>query len=120
MKLIGSNNELVDFLSGDYSILSSRISQTTFRSEDGELIIEIDIDLLYSQKEKKLKLRFTEIEEYSFYYNSQHIFYNIEHYKFLSTEKGMYISFDPFDEEEMITPGDQDFIMCSKIEGYLS
>jgi hypothetical protein len=119
MKLIGKNVELIQFLEGDFSLISSKISRLDIYKENEDVSIEVEIELLYSKKEKKLKLKFIDIIEYSFYYNSQYIFYNIEDYKFFIENDIVYVSFDPFDQEVHISLEDQDFIKSKSVEGYI-
>lgn len=45
-------------------------------------------------------------------------FYTIERYKFLKSQGGFYISFDPYDESEKILDEDHGTILCKEIEGY--
>lgn len=120
MKHIGNGEKLIDFLSDEYSLLSSRISRIDIFSHEEYLMIEIYIDLLYSKNEKTLKIKFIDIEMYSFFYCSDYYFYTVENYKLFATKKGFYVSFDPHDDGETISPEDQDFIACKAIEGYLT
>lgn len=116
MKL-GHNNELINSLSGKQSLTSSIMFKLEISNEPGELVIEMCFELPYSKNNNLLKLRFSGIEEYSFYYNSEYIFYNVEICKFFLVDEKVYISLDPEDETEVISENDQDFILCSKVEG---
>ena len=55
----------------------------------------------------RIKLNFSGIKEYSFFYTSDHIFYNIEIVKFFKNDRGIYISLDPVDENEFISNDDK-------------
>ncbi|MGN6395783.1 MAG: hypothetical protein ACTHMI_09475 [Mucilaginibacter sp.] len=82
------------------------------------LVIEAEFELLYDPG-SVLRLRFTEIKEYSFYWNSRFSFYNVETYKLIKKENLFYVSFDPEDETLLdISGNDQDFILFGGFEGY--
>lgn len=118
MRYISENDTLFDLLESEVSIVSSQILGINIHLKDFILVIEVDIKLLYG-KEDHLKLIFSGIKEYSFYHNSDHIFYNIEVYKLLKKGKLFYISFDPYESDlSEISEKDNDLILCENIEGY--
>ncbi|WP_224994954.1 hypothetical protein [Cesiribacter sp. SM1] len=119
MEYVGNNEKLLGILNGSLDIISSKIYEIKFYKNFEDLVIEIYLKLLYSKDHEGLLLKFTEVEEYSFYYNSQHIFYNVESYKFFKKSNKIHISFDPYDNEDNITSKDQDFIISKNVEGYL-
>lgn len=119
MKKIGVNEGLIEYLVGEFTLLSSKISRIDMHTINYALLIDVYIDLLYSKNEKILKLTFTGIEECSLYYKSSYDFYNIERYKFFKSNNYYYISFDPYDEIEEISSDDQNFILSRNVEGYL-
>lgn len=119
MNQIGINADLMSFLSGNLTISSSKLYKLDIAGDDNGLVIDVYLELLYSEDNNHLKLRFTDVQEYSFYYNSQHVFYNVEIYKFFINNGRVYISFDPVDEQENISVDDQDFILSKKVEGYI-
>src|SRR5688572_16624817 len=119
MKNIGKNDELINLLSGDLSLLSSKLYRIDIHNDATlGLVIELYIELLYAKTDKQIKLVFSGIEEYSFYHQQAHYFYNIEQYKFFKEDNHFYISLDPYTEDEVISPEDQDFILSTGIEGY--
>lgn len=120
MKYLGKNEELLNFITDDFSLISSKLFELDMHKKDGELIIDFYFDLLYSKAETKLKLSFEDIEEFSFYYKSDYIFYNVENYKLFKSGSLFYISLDPYNETQEISPNDQDFILSKSIRGYLS
>ena len=121
MKYLEKGEELLSRIADEFTLLSSQVKGINlYSNEVGVLVGEILFELLYSKKEKKLKLILTDIREFSFFYTSDYDFYNIERYKLMKIDNGYYISLDPFDESEEISADDQDFIKCQNIEGYVS
>lgn len=106
-------------VSENYNILSSNIYKILLSKNRDSLAIEVFFKLLYSKGGENLMLRFSGVEEFSFYYNSQYIFYNVESYKFFKKNNKIYVSFDPSDEDESMSSNDQDFITSECVEGFL-
>ncbi|WP_119081109.1 hypothetical protein [Chitinophaga alhagiae] len=121
MNYIGENELLIDLLATDYTLLSSTMNKIDIQNgNEGRLYIELHFTLLYSEVCRKIMLRFSEIEEFSFYYNQSHYFYNVEEYKLLKVGDSFYLSLDPFadDANNKVSSKDQDFILCGKVEGF--
>lgn len=120
MECIGKNDQLINALSGDLSLLSSKLYKIDIHSDfNKELIVELYIELLYARENKFMKMVFSGIEEYSLYYNHNHYFYNIESYKFINTGNRYYISLDPyFEKDGLISAKDQDFILSAEVVAY--
>ena len=72
-----------------------------------------------SRDARVLKIKFTQVLEYCFYYEKSRSFYNVERCKFFKKGELFYISLDPVNEVEEIDERDQDIIMCKQIEGYM-
>ena len=117
MELIGKDEELIDAFSKRLNILSGQLQKVSIYSSNYILCIDLDITLQYPE-EKNCVLRFIDIQEYSFYHNSDHYFYNIERFKFFKNGDFFYISLDPYDEGSNVDENDQDFIVCRGVEGY--
>jgi hypothetical protein len=118
MTYIAKNEELLNYLTGDKSIISAKISRFDIFYADYKLNIDVYMALLYSKDEKQLKLQFQNVSEYGMFWTSDHHFYYIERYKFFKCDKGFYISFDPVDEKLEINTDDNDFILSSNIEAH--
>ena len=118
MKLIETQDKLLSTLSDDLSLVSSRLSKVCIYTQNDLLCIDIEAELMYRKENKKILLRLIDVEEYSFYYSSHRIFYNVEIYKFFKSGNLFYISFDPVDESEVISDDDQDFIKAKAVEAY--
>lgn len=118
MRSIGKNEELINELSGELNLTSCKIYKIDIYMLGENLLIEVYIKLLYSKSEDNIKLRFSQVKEYSFIYNSDYTFYNVEIYKFFKVENDVYISFDPIDEDENVSNSDQDYILSKNVEGF--
>ncbi len=122
MNCIGVNEALIELLGSDFNLLSSKMYKIEIQESDVEsLLVNLYFKLLYAKEGKLIMLRFSEIEEFSFYHNRSHYFYNVESYKLLKIESGFYISLDPFMENNIdkVSSNDQDFIMCGRMEGFI-
>lgn len=120
MEYIGKDEALLGTLSGDLSLLSSKLSGIhVSRNDESEVVIELYLELLYAKQKNSLKLVFKIIKEFSFYYNQNYNFYNVERYKFFKEGEDFYISLDPNNEDDTISSEDQDFILSKHVEGFL-
>ena len=105
-------------LVGNLSLISSQMKKISIYSKDDLVCIDLEIELMYKKGKNQILLRFTGVVEYSFYYLSGNIFYNVERCKFFKSEDLFYISFDPVDETELIAGEDQDYIKAGSVEAY--
>ncbi len=119
MQLIERQEGLMDALCDDLSLISSQLSKICIYNENNFLCIDVEAELMYKKSNNKIFLRFIDVKEYSFYYLSHRIFYNVEIYKFFKIDDLFYISFDPVDESETVSDEDQDYIKAKFVEGYL-
>ncbi|MET7001557.1 hypothetical protein [Chitinophaga defluvii] len=120
MKSIGKNDELIRFLSFDFTLLSANFYRINIHDDAVlGLTIELYIELLYAKGDNHVKLVFSGIEEFSLYYHHTCYFGNIERYKFFRDKERFYISLDPASEDEIIASEDQDFILSNNVEGFL-
>ena len=117
MELIEKNKNLIDKLVNDLSLISSKIKNITIYELNSDVMIDVDLILSYSKSFKKVRLKFINVIEYSFYHNSDYIFYNVETLKFFK-EDNIYISFDPDEQNELKSAEDNDFILSEEVEGY--
>jgi len=118
MELIGTGNALLERLVGDWSLISSRLKKICIYAQVDSVCIDIELELMYKKGGSQVFLKFLDVDEYSFFYSSQRIFYNVEICKFLNTGHHFYISFDPVDDEEVPSGEDQDYIKAKSVEGY--
>lgn len=119
LKLFAQNEELYESLKGNNNILDSQINRILLVEEEQEIKVEIDFLLHNVSENKKVRIVFNHIKEFSFYYNSQYIFYNVERFKLLLLENGYYyLSLDPYDESMQVSSKDQDIIIARNIIGF--
>lgn len=112
---LGENGNLLTFLQGEFTLLNARLTKLDiYNNQQQQLVIDLYLTLL---NKKTIRLRFTEIEEFSFYHTKGYSFYNVERYKFLQHNNQFYICLDPVDEEQRIAVEDQDFILANRVEG---
>lgn len=117
MNQIYKDKDLVDFLQSNNSLHDAKLLKINiYTSVYDVLNIELDFKMRESSNLKKLRLKFTGVSSYSFYYDDNYIFYNVEIFKFISLKDGVYLSLDPVDEGDMPSDDDQDFIFAKNVE----
>ncbi|MES2278186.1 MAG: hypothetical protein V4592_19305 [Bacteroidota bacterium] len=123
MEAVYKNEELLKLTAGSYYIHDAVVARFDIYQQDFKLCIDVYFASLNRKlkREPQLKIHFIDVIEYSFYYHKSYDFYNVECYKFYKTEKGYYLSLDPY-EGVVGEPSeeDQDFIWCESVEGYLT
>ena len=114
------DDELIRFLTGNNSLISATVERFEIFKSDYDLNIDVHVKLLYSKTNPHLILKFKKVLEYSFFHSSDQDFYYIENCKLFKSDRGFYLSLDPFDETESVHLQDQDYIIAKSIEGQLS
>jgi hypothetical protein len=117
MELIEKDLPLYNLLKSEIHIGDGKITSIHIYLLNDLLTIDVDIRLLLSKGEA-LRLRFTDVKEYSFNHSDFYYFYNIEDYKLVQLNDLFYISFDPDTGLKDASPIDGDIIVCKSIEGY--
>jgi len=121
MEYIDKNEELIRRSYAEkYYILDSMITRFDVYIEDYVVFIDVYFSLPYHRfkGDKVLKLHFIGVTEYEFYWNNNYTFYTLERYKLFKSEKGFYLSIDPYDESETVLEEDKGIIFCREVEGY--
>ncbi len=121
MEYINKNEELIEqSFAGRYYILDSTITRFDIYIQDYILYTDVYFSLPYHRfkADKILKLHFIDVSEYELSWDKNYSFFTIERYKFFKSEKGFYISFNPYDESEKVLDDDADIIFCNEVEGY--
>ena len=118
MKLVAENDLVLSYLSGSLSLLSGQLMEMRVYLKQQLLTIDLDVRLIYAEGNSLHKLRFTDVVEYSFYHNSDYIFYNIAIFKFLKIGGLFYLSLDPENESNNRSENDQDFILSKSVSVY--
>lgn len=120
MLSIGKNLDLLNHLNQNYSLLNNQLeSMMLYIDETNALVIEIVFALETDEPEKHLRLKFTDVTEYMFYYKSDYTHYTVRRLKFLFEEGAFYFCIDPEDELPKISHTDKDIINAKNVEGYL-
>jgi hypothetical protein len=119
MNFIAENNQVLEVLSNNESLISSELKKISIYYQDNGLVIDLNISLIYSKKMKNILLQFIEVSEYSLKYTLDNFFYNIEEYKFYEEKGTFYISLDPnYSVNIERDKNDNDYIVSSKIVLY--
>jgi len=120
MLSIGKNHELLTHLNKNFSLLNNQLeSMLLYIDEENGLVIEIVFSLTGEEKEKHLRLKFTDVTEYMFYYKSDYVHYTVRKLKFLYEEDSFYFCIDPEDELPKVSHTDKDIIHAKNVEGFL-
>lgn len=118
MVYIDKNEGLISYLSKEFSLLSSKLYKVDIYNDiKSELVIDLYLELLYTKANNLVRLTFTEIEEFSFYHHRSSYFYNIERYKFFKNDNSIYLCLDPYEEDQIISREDQNFILSGNVSG---
>ncbi len=121
MKAIGSGEQLLKSLVKQNSLLDAEVKRISIFEEGSLLSIELEFAMRPSSVYRRIVLKFTEVKEYSFYYQQNYIFYNVERYKFFRMENGLYyLSLDPYDEAALPSEEDQDIVVAREVFGLAS
>ncbi len=118
MNVIAKNEDVISKLTGNETLLDGEVKGLSIFLEDDDLVITVDVKIRRKKsKFKSIKIKFLEVEEYSFYYVASIFFYNIERVKLFSLERGnFYLSLDPYDDKQEMDERDQDFIISKRLE----
>jgi hypothetical protein len=120
MHPIGQNLALLTHLNQNYSLLNNQLaSMLLYIDESNSLVIEIVFSLAETEKNKHLRLKFTDVVEYMFYYKSDYTHYTVRRLKFLHEEECFYFCIDPEDELPKVSHTDKDIIRARNVEGFL-
>jgi len=118
MKLLAQNEEVLSYLTGNQSLISSTVESFLIKGLRQGVAIEIVFKLMYSKAVKRLLLQFENVSEYVLVHSPRSSFYNVESCKLLMTGNEYYLSLDPYDETQIIDARDNDFIIASMVKAY--
>jgi len=118
MNTIGKNGELLNQMSlKKLYILDSILKK--IKIYESQYITCVDLLFELTHSNNLLKIKCSNIVEYSFYYRIHKPIY-VERCKLFKIDDLFYVCLDPYNEADDINENDQDFILCNEIEGYLS
>ena len=83
LRLLHKDLKALDYLSGNNSLLDSKIESFSIGAESDNVFVDIIITMRKSSEYKKLLLKFRKCLEYQFSYSNDYFFYNVESLKFL-------------------------------------
>lgn len=111
------SEKIDEIFRNENSLLSTSLEEIIISKNEND---EVQIFLMFSNFPKKsnfshIKLLFENIVEYSFYYNNDYNFYNVERYKLLKIENNIYLSLDPDDSVDGKAASDMDYILAKKL-----
>ncbi len=118
MDLICEDDDVLHKLVGENSLRDSEIEK--YEISQGE---SVSVDVLFRMSPKsdwpKILLRFSCCEYYSLHgHNDRPVC--VSHLKlFISDEGKFYASFDPYDEERVVSDEDNDVIYSERIQAYM-
>jgi hypothetical protein len=119
MKYIASNETLVTHLSNDSRIKDYRVYRfKVFENNYKQLVVEVYLKILDKELQNHIKIRFTDVREYSFCYKDTDYLYHIEELKYLK-EKAMFcFSFNLVNVPQPILLNNRNFIFATGIESF--
>lgn len=119
MKSIGTNQQIFDYLSAHKLWIGDSTIQQINITRD-EYYIKVEITLKLKRREKLLRLCFEKAK--SFYFNSDDDFMlqEVAHCKFFISGGTVYLSLDPYNEDEVIDDRDNDVVQSPIVNGFIS
>lgn len=121
MEYIGKNETLIEqSFAGKYYILDSMITRIDIYLQEYIVFIDVYFSLPFHRfkADKILKLHFIDVSEYELAWDKNYTFYTIERYKFFKSDKGYFLSIDPYLETNEVLEEDRGIIFSDEVEGY--
>ena len=116
MRKTYKNEQLLDHFMGENSLLDGKIEKIEIFDAGLATHIHIDFQMRPSSEHQKVQFRFGNCAEFCFLWSAEYQFYNVERMKFFQRNDGIYyVSFDPFDDAEVTSDDDQNFIFCREV-----
>ncbi len=120
MKYIGYNSDIINYLTGDLTLLNAIVKNFKKHLVEGEPAISIMFELGYTEAD--VMLIFTNIFKSSFESIPVAGEYEIDSCKFYHIGSKVYFSLDPDETPEGvngISEDDNDYILSGRVEGYI-
>lgn len=119
MKIIYSNQDLISAFAGCNSLLDGVIKKIEIFQHESTVRINVYFSMRLSSDFNNVLFEFDDCQEYSFYYTSDYIFYNVESFKLFKDDDGLfYMSFDPYEGIDGKSSKDQDYILANSVVAY--
>ncbi|WP_170479984.1 hypothetical protein [Ruegeria arenilitoris] len=120
MDLISEDTNILDKFVGENSFLDTEIEEIRIFGHGSLAIVEIQLLMRPQSDWKKVLLRFCGCESYNFHHSSDCAFGIVERFKFIVLENdNFYMSFDPYDDSEIVSPEDNDVVYSQSIQAYI-
>ena len=114
-RMIGE--DAISFLKKKNSLLDSTLTSLCMQDAEGSPIIDLCFAARAGADYEVVRIKFSGIKEFGFYYNDKHSFYVVEDFKFLVTSDGLfYLSVDPDRGQDGESETDQDFVRAKYVE----
>ena len=120
MKFIGNNSDVINYLTGDLTLLNATVKNFKKHLADGEPAISIMFELGYTEAD--VMLTFTDIFKSSFESIPVAGEYEVDSCKFYHIGSKIYFSLDPDETPEGvngISDDDNDYILSGQVAGYI-
>ena len=113
-----SGNEVLDILINENSLLDVMLEKIEVSENDSIVTVIFEFKMRPKSDFEKIRLIFSRVEEYGFYYDKNFLFKTVTESKFFKTLEGnYYLSLDPFfGEHNVISDKDANFVKSQEIE----
>ena len=119
MKLIGTDEEVINYLTRNNSLISSIVYEIKIYEEKETFSLSVDVYFKLAYTKADFLLKFKRVKQYYFSWDEKYSFYNVEYLKFLKTNDSIYLSLDPDEGVLDVSDDDKDIIVSKSVEGYL-
>ncbi|UEG53752.1 hypothetical protein LLH06_02040 [Mucilaginibacter daejeonensis] len=120
MKFIGHDSDIINYLTGDLTLLNAIVKNYKVHEVEGSPTISIMFELAYTEAD--VMLVFRDVFKNGFEETPAIGQYQIDSCKFYHIGSKVYFSADPDESEEGaegISEYDNDFILSNHVEGYI-
>lgn len=111
-------NDVLDVLVNENCLLDVTLEKIEASELENVVTVAFEFKMRPKSDFEKIRLIFSEVEEYGFYYDKNFLFKTVTEIKFFKTIDGnYYLSLDPFfGEHGVISDKDANFVKAQKIE----
>jgi hypothetical protein len=120
MKFIGYDSDIINYLTGDLTLLNALVKQFKVHEVEGTPAISLMFELAYTDAD--VMLVFRDVFTNGFEGNPAAEPYLVDSCKFYHIGSKVYLSLDPDESEDGydgISEYDNDFVLSAHVEGYL-
>ncbi|WP_345949833.1 MULTISPECIES: hypothetical protein [unclassified Mucilaginibacter] len=120
MKFIGHDSDIINYLTGDLTLLNAVVKQFRTHDVEGSPAVSIMFELAYTEAD--VMLIFRDVFKNGFEGNPAAELYQVDSCKFYHIGSKVYLSLDPDESEDGyngISEDDNDFVLATSVEGYI-